>query len=74
MATTKRRINISLPGEMDRTLGRLAKRDNMPEATKAIELIHFPLEIEEDCYFENMVERRMKSKVKWLPDSEKIWK
>ena len=59
---------------MDKTLGRLAKRDDMPEATKAIELIGFAIEIEEDRYLENIAKERMKGKVKWLPDSNKIWK
>ena len=74
MSTVKRRINISLPREIDKTLGKLAKRDDMPEATKALDLIRLALEIEEDHYFQNIAERRMKGKVKWLPDSDKIWK
>ena len=74
MATTKRRINISLPNEIDITLGKLAKRDDMPEATKALDLIRIALEIEEDNYFSNIAEERMKGKVKWLPDNDKIWK
>ena len=74
MPTIKRRINISLPSEIDRTLGRLAKRDDMPEATKALDLIRLALEIEEDSYFESIAIRRMGGKVKWLPDSDKIWK
>ena len=53
-----------MPSEVDKTLGRLAKRDDMPEATKALDLIRLALEIDEDCYFEAIAEERMKGKVK----------
>jgi hypothetical protein len=48
MLATKTRINISVPRDVRRALGRLAKRDEMPEATKAAELLRCALEIEED--------------------------
>ena len=74
MATTKRRINISLPRRVDISLGKLAKRDDMPEATKALDLIMLALEIEEDQYFESVAKERMKGKIKWVTDNDKIWK
>ncbi len=48
MLATKTRINVSIPREARRALERLAKRDEMPEATKAAELLMRALEIEED--------------------------
>mgnify|MGYP001546733851 CR=1 FL=1 len=35
MPTTKKRVNISLAPESERLLARIAKRDNVPAATKA---------------------------------------
>ena len=48
MATTKKRINISVSKNVNDTLERLAKRDQMPQATKAEHLLTMALEIEED--------------------------
>jgi hypothetical protein len=48
MATTKKRINISVSKELDDVLTRLAKRDQVPQATKAEHLLRLALEIEED--------------------------
>ncbi len=48
MATTKNRINISLSPSVDRILSWLSRRDNMPRATKAADLLRIALELEED--------------------------
>ena len=48
MTTTKKRINISVSEPLERALSRLAKRDEVPEATKAAELLKMAVEIEED--------------------------
>lgn len=48
MATTKKRINISISKEVNEVLERLAKRDQMPQATKAEHLLTAALEFEED--------------------------
>ena len=48
MATTKKRINISVSKEIDTALEKLAKRDQVPQATKAEHLLRLALEIEED--------------------------
>ena len=50
MTTTKTRINISIPKDVKRALSLLAKRDQMPEATKATHLLERALEIEEHGY------------------------
>lgn len=48
MATTKKRINISVSEEINKALKRLAKRDQMPQATKAEHLLALGLALEED--------------------------
>ncbi len=48
MLATKTRINVSIPRAMRQAIERLARRDEMPEATKAAELIRHALECEED--------------------------
>ena len=48
MTTTKKRINISVSKELNNALLKLAKRDQIPQATKAEHLLRFALEIEED--------------------------
>jgi len=48
MTTTKKRVNISLSAPLENILAKLAKRDQVPQATKAAELIRIGVEIEED--------------------------
>ena len=48
MSTTKARINISVPDEVKEALTQLAKRDQVPAATKAEHLLEIGLELEED--------------------------
>ena len=49
MPTSKRRLNVTIPKTMDAILTRVARRDNVPTATKAAELLGLALEIEEDA-------------------------
>jgi hypothetical protein len=58
MPTTKKRINISLSPDLDIMLSRVAKRDNLPEATKAVNLLEFALEIEEDLILDKIANDR----------------
>ncbi|MBU1018968.1 MAG: hypothetical protein ABII07_00495 [Patescibacteria group bacterium] len=58
MATSKRRINISLPKDIEEALKMLAKRDDVPEATKAIHLIKLAIEIDEDRIWNKIAEER----------------
>lgn len=60
MATTKKRINISVSDAVEEAVATLAKRDRVPQATKAAELLKLALEIEEDTYFSKVAEERMK--------------
>lgn len=59
MATTKKRINISVSDAVEEAVATLAKRDSVPQATKAAELLQLALEIEEDTYFTKMAEQRL---------------
>lgn len=61
MATTKKRINISLPKDIERALTKLAERDHMPQATKASHLLAQAIEVEEDAVWDAIVQRRMKT-------------
>ncbi len=58
MATSKKRINISVSKELDTILGKLAKRDQIPQATKAEHLLRMALEIEEDHVLDELAAKR----------------
>ena len=72
MATTKKRVNISLSPDMEEVLTGLAKRDSVPEATKVVELLRVALEIEEDVVLGKMAEERFKSIGKTISHKE-VW-
>lgn len=69
MSTTKSRINISLPDDARNALAKAARRDQMPEATKAARLLEAALEIEEDIYWEAIAAKRDKTDGKFVPFS-----
>lgn len=73
MATTKKRINISLPNDVDKALQFLANRDQVPEATKAVFLIKMAIDIDEDDVFNNLAEERDKTDVKFISHKD-VWK
>ena len=58
MSTTKKRINLSIGGDVEKMLGMLAKRDRVPQATKATELLRIALEIEEDQVWATIAGKR----------------
>jgi hypothetical protein len=67
MATSKRRINISVDKETGDFLTSVAKHYKVPVATKAAELLRLGLEIEEDMAWAILAEERMKNKGKLVP-------
>ncbi len=73
MATTKRRLNITLAPDVEKIITRIAKRDRMPEATKVAQLVEQALELEEDAAWEKLAEERFKNAKKWLTHDE-VWK
>lgn len=74
MATTKHRINISVSKHVAEALEYLAKRDQEPVATKATKLLEEALDLEEDRVLSTIADERLKGKVRWIKDSDKIWK
>lgn len=74
MPTAKTRINLSVPDNLDRVLHRLAKRDDLSVASKALDLINRAVELEEDEVFLQIAKaRESKKKIKYL-SHEKTWK
>ena len=73
MSTTKTRINISLPDEIKEALQELAKRDRMPEATKAARLLEVALEVEEDLFWNQIAEKRDKKQTRFITHAS-AWK
>ncbi|OGI60151.1 hypothetical protein A2641_03660 [Candidatus Nomurabacteria bacterium RIFCSPHIGHO2_01_FULL_37_25] len=72
MTTIKKRINISLSPSLNIMLSRIAKRDNIPQATKAIHLLEMALEIEEDFVFDKIARERDTKNARFL-DHKQVW-
>lgn len=72
MPTSKKRINISLSKETAVFLKKISLRDDVPQATKAAELLEKAMEIEEDEYFSKMAEERLKKNAGWI-SHEEFW-
>ena len=72
MATTKKRINISLSSNLETMLSRIAKRDNVPQATKAVYLLGLALEIEEDIVLDKIAGERDTKNTSFL-SHKKAW-
>lgn len=70
MPTTKKRINISIPDEIDIALQHLAARDNVPQATEAVRLIKVALEIDEDDIWNRLAEERDTPDAKFVSHEE----
>lgn len=58
MPTTKTRINISLSSDLEKALQSLARRDQMPQATKAVRLLEAAIELEEDQIWNKLAAQR----------------
>lgn len=72
MSTTKKRINISISKSLDEALGKLSKRDQVPQATKAAELLRLAIEIEEDQIWDEIASKRDTKKAKFI-SHKKAW-
>ena len=57
---------------MENMLAKLAKRDQVPQATKAAELIRVAIELEEDEVFNLIASKRDAEKVKFV-SHKKAW-
>ncbi len=60
MATAKKRINITVSGPLEEALDRLSKRDEVPVASKATELLRLAVEMEEDRVWDEIASERIK--------------
>lgn len=72
MPTTKSRLNISLPGNMEAMLTKLARRDAVPRAAKAVELLKVAMELEEDIALSKLADLRDTKDAKFLTHEE-VW-
>lgn len=73
MSTSKQRINVSVSDELNKAIIQLAKRDNMPTATKATRLIEIGLENEEDEVWDRIAKSRDTAKAKFI-SHEQVFK
>ena len=73
MPTSKKRINVSLANEIVLLLNLLAKRDEVPTATKAAQLIEQALELEEDAELSRIGDKRASQDVEYLPLTDESW-
>ena len=69
----KKRINVSVSEAVEAAVASLAARDNVPQATKAAELLQFALELEEDAYFTQVATARLAEKSDWVSHAD-AWK
>ena len=73
MTTTKRRINITANKDVEKALIRSAKRDGVPLASKAAQLLYIALELEEDLALATLAHQRASQKnVKYLTHRQ-VW-
>ncbi|MBI2050582.1 MAG: hypothetical protein HYT31_02145 [Parcubacteria group bacterium] len=72
MPTTKTRINISLSGAMEKALAHLARRDRVPQATKAARLLETAIELEEDQVWDTLARERDSKGAKFV-SHENAW-
>ncbi len=73
MPTIKKRINVTLPDNLEVILKTLAERDNVPVATKATELIKQAIELDEDGVLNELAESRDDKNAKFLSHKD-VWK
>ena len=69
----KKRINLSVSDETNEVLEKLAKRDDVPVATKTLELLKEALIIAEDEVLDELAQERDIQKVKYIDHSD-VWK
>ena len=72
MPTTKKRLNLSLTKELETALAKLAKRDELPTATKALHLLKLAMEIEEDQVWSELAATRDSKSARFV-SHKKVW-
>lgn len=66
MATSKNRINLSVPRDIDQALQRLAVRRDRSVATTALDLITQALELDEDTVLQRIATSRDRKGVRYV--------
>jgi predicted DNA-binding protein len=74
MPTSKKRLNITLPKDIAIFLEKISIRDEVPQATKVVELIEKALELEEDEYFSRIADQRATDNDADYISAEEFWK
>ena len=72
MVTIKKRLNLTLPYEIESAIEMLAKRDQVPQATAAARLLNIALELEEDFRWDELARKRDTRKAKFVAH-KKVW-
>ncbi|MEX1061860.1 MAG: hypothetical protein WEC39_02010 [Patescibacteria group bacterium] len=72
MPTEKSRLNITLSPELEEAVEKLAQRDQLPKAGKAVELLLTAIEIEEDQVWDVIASKRDTKGAKYFPH-KKAW-
>lgn len=73
MATTKKRLNITLSETTEALVLSLAERDNVPAATKVRELLEQSLLLVEDEALSDLAEARLASLTEETLSHESVW-
>lgn len=73
MTTLKQRINITADRHVENALRLAARRDRVPLASKAAELLELALNLEEDLALAQLADRRLNRKVKFI-SHELAWR
>lgn len=73
MPTSKKRLNLTLPKDLEDMLIGFAKRDKVPVAAKAIEFLKIAIEIEEDAVWEQLASERDTPDAEFI-SHEDAWK
>jgi predicted DNA-binding protein len=73
MATTKKRLNISLSESTESAVLLLARRDKVPAATKIRELLEQSLDLLEDEVLTALSEERLSKKTKKTLSHTEVW-
>ena len=61
-----------MSGNLEEALEKIAKRDQVPPATKAIELLKIAIELEEDQIWDSIASRRDSNNAKFF-SHKKAW-
>ena len=72
ISASKKRINISVSKPLEKVVSFLAKRDEMPVASKAAELLSLAIEIEEDTVWDELASERDVKNSKFV-SHKKAW-